>query len=74
MTWKDNLNNHIHQMDETSCFMDEFYDHKYALTSSINICWIKYVVEFVGWILPCINEASVCGWKFPYATHMDKTN
>lgn len=65
MTWTDNLNNHIHQMDETLCFMDEVYDHKDALTSSMNIFLNKYVVEFVGWILACINEASVRGWKLP---------
>ncbi len=60
-------------MDETSCFMDEGYDHKDAIDIINEYLLNKYVVEFVGWILPCVNEASVCGWKLPYATRMDKT-
>ncbi len=52
--------------DETSsCFMDEVYDHKDAIDIINEYLWNKCVVEFVGWILPCINEASVRGWKLP---------
>jgi hypothetical protein len=45
--------------------MDEVYDHKDAIDIINEYLWNKCVVEFVGWILPCINEASVRGWKLP---------
>jgi hypothetical protein len=48
MTSKDNLNNHIHQMDETSCPMDEVYDHQDAIDIINQYLLNKYVVEFVG--------------------------
>jgi hypothetical protein len=45
--------------------MDEVYDHKDAIDIINEYLWNKYVVEFVGWILPYINEASIRGWKLP---------
>jgi hypothetical protein len=35
-------------MDETSCFMDEGYDHKDAIDIINEYLLNKYVVEFVG--------------------------